>query len=54
MLPLPTPAVCERCTAKVMACHAGAAAADFLVREAASIRALVKQYVQHMQQQRQQ
>ncbi|PRW33151.1 methyltransferase TARBP1 [Chlorella sorokiniana] len=33
-------AVCERCTAKIMACHADATSADFLVPEAGSIRAL--------------
>ena len=44
-------AVCERCTAKVMACHVGAMSADFLVPEAGSIRALVKRYLDHMRRQ---
>ena len=47
-------AVCARSASKVMQRHGGATSADFLVAEGASIRALVRSYLQHLQQQAQQ
>ena len=43
-------AVCARSASKVMQRHAGATSADFLVAEGASIRALVRSYLHHLQQ----
>jgi hypothetical protein len=40
--------VCAKCTSKVMHRHHGATSADFLVSEASSVRALVRQYVKHL------
>ena len=47
-------AVCARSASKVMQRHGGATSADFLVAEGASIRALVRSYLQHLQKQAQQ
>lgn len=42
--------VTARCTAKVLAKHAGASSADFLAAEGPAIARLVAKYVEHVRQ----